>query len=204
MVQTQLVARGIADPGVLEAMGEIPRDEFVAARNRDRSYTDEPVSIGYGQTLSQPYMTALMAESLRLHGTESVLEVGCGCGYHAAVLARLAHRVFTIEIVPELAELASENLERSGIRNVHVVCGDGSVGLPEFAPFQGISVACAAPDVPPALLEQLADGGRLVIPVGTLHDQDLLLIEREGMSFHRRRITFCRFVPLLGRQGWHS
>jgi protein-L-isoaspartate(D-aspartate) O-methyltransferase len=205
MLETQLVVRGISDERVLSAMGDIPREEFVADSERNRCYYDEPVSIGYGQTLSQPYMTALMAECLHLTGTEKVLEVGGGCGYHAAVLGRLARDVFTIEIVPELAALARHNLDCAGADgNVQVICGDGSLGLPEHAPFDAISVACAAPEVPSALQEQLADGGRLVIPVGTLRDQDLLLIEREGNSFLRQRITLCRFVPLIGRQGWHS
>lgn len=203
MVETQLVARGIADPRALDAMASIPREEFVSERERIRAYLDEPVSIGYGQTLSQPYMTALMVECLGLGPRDRVLEVGGGCGYHAAVLGQLAGEVITIELVPELAALARENLRRTGFgSNVEVVCGDGSVGWEERAPYDAISVACAAPEVPEALLAQLAPEGRLVIPVGSREEQDLRLVRKHGSALSSRTVTYCRFVPLLGREGW--
>jgi protein-L-isoaspartate(D-aspartate) O-methyltransferase len=205
MVETQLSDRDIHDRRVLAVMGEIPRELFVADALRHRCYYDEPVSIGYGQTLSQPYMTALMAQCLELTGTENVLEVGAGCGYHAAVLGCLAARIVTIEIVPELAALARENLDRAGLGgNIEVIEGDGSLGWPPAAPYDAISVACAAPEVPAALRDQLTADGRLVIPVGSRYDQDLLLVRRSARSFTCRTVTYCRFVPLVGSQGWHG
>jgi len=204
MVDRQLRKRGIHDPRVLDAMLRIPREEFVPPDSRICSYQDEPLHIGYGQTISQPYMIALMAELLELTGTETVLEVGAGCGYHAAVLAMLAARVITIELIPALARQAEQNLQRvlPGI-NVTVISGDGSQGWPEAAPYGGISVAAAAPDVPEPLLAQLADGGRLVIPVGARFDQELRVIRKTGSATEDRVATFCRFVPLRGSEGWH-
>jgi protein-L-isoaspartate(D-aspartate) O-methyltransferase len=204
MVESQIAARGITDERILAAMQDLPREEFVEGRARERCYADEPVQIGYGQTMSQPYMTAIMAQTLALTGIEKVLEVGAGSGYHAALLSRLAAQVYALEIVPELAATAAENLARAGCDNVKVVCADGSLGWPPDAPYDAISVAAGAPQVPDALREQLADGGRLVIPVGTRQDQDLLVIRRDGSSFHSSIVTCCRFVPLLGRQGWQS
>jgi protein-L-isoaspartate(D-aspartate) O-methyltransferase len=203
MVDQQLRRRGIRDERVLAAMAEIPREEFVAPEARISAYDDGPISIGFGQTISQPYMTALMAEVLQLSGTETVLEVGAGSGYAAAVLGALAARVATVEIVPELAELARENLRRTGRGgNVQVVSGDGSLGYTDMAPYHGISVAAGAPDIPPALLEQLIDSGRLVIPVGEFDDQELQVVTRKGNAFERRVATLCRFVPLRGGEGW--
>jgi protein-L-isoaspartate(D-aspartate) O-methyltransferase len=203
MVETQLRRRGIRDPRVLAAMLEIPRQEFVPPESRLLSYQDEPIQIGQGQTISQPYMTALMAESLALRGTESVLEVGAGCGYASAVLGALAARVIAIEILPALAHLAIDNLRRTlRERNVQVVTGDGSAGYAEAAPFDAISVAAGAPDVPDALLAQLNDPGILVIPVGRLEDQELRIVTRRGARFESRVSTMCRFVPLRGREGW--
>lgn len=203
MVDRQLRARGIHDGRVLQAMLDIPRDEFVPAHCRDAVYEDEPLSIGYGQTISQPYMTALMAQTLALTGTERVLDVGSGSGYHAAVLGALAGQVVTIEIIPELAEIARWNLERTGrLHNIQVVCGDGSTGFPEEAPYSGISVAAGAPEVPVALLNQLAEGGRLVIPVGEMVDQELRVVTRVKDRFASQVVALCRFVPLRGFQGW--
>jgi len=203
MVESQLRARGIRDPRVLAAMLALPREEFVPEEHRHASYSDEPLPIGFGQTISQPYMTALMAERLELTGKEKVLEVGAGCGYHAAVLGALALRVITIEIIPELAAMARENLERTGRSgNVTVICGDGSAGWPELAPYDAISVAAAAPGVPPALLEQLADPGAMVIPVGGCSEQQLQVITRRGGRLQTRTSTPCRFVPLRGCGGW--
>ncbi|MGA3044471.1 MAG: protein-L-isoaspartate(D-aspartate) O-methyltransferase [Bryobacteraceae bacterium] len=203
MVDRQLRRRGIRDARVLDAMGAIPREEFVPHDCRVCSYQDEPLLIGYGQSISQPYMAALMAELLELTGTETVLDVGGGSGYHAAVLSRLAARVISIEIIPALARQAEQNLSRTGLgANVTVVCGDGSQGWPDAAPYQGISVAAAAPDIPDPLLAQLGDPGRLVIPVGDRYNQELRVIEKVGGVTHERVATFCRFVPLRGDGGW--
>jgi protein-L-isoaspartate(D-aspartate) O-methyltransferase len=204
MVDRQLRKRGIRNPRVLSAMLQIPREEFVPAEHRLYSYADEPVPIGHGQTISQPYMTALMAETLDLDGAETVLEVGAGCGYAAAVLGLLAARVVAVEIIPGLAALASANLRRTGYHgNITVLAGDGSVGCPELPTYDAISVAAGAPDVPQALLAQLSDPGRLVIPVGDRSDQDLRRIEKRRGEVECRTVTQCRFVPLRGGEGWH-
>jgi protein-L-isoaspartate(D-aspartate) O-methyltransferase len=203
MVENQLRKRGIQDPRVLAAMLEIPREEFVPLEFQFSAYGDDPIPIGYGQTISQPYMTALMAEVLELMGDETVLEVGTGSGYAAAVLGVLAARVITIEWIPELARLARYHLSRTGRDgNVLVICGDGSLGYPPLAPYDAISVAAAAPEVPPALLEQLNDLGCLVIPVGELSDQELRVMRKRGGRVETRVATLCRFVPLRGDEGW--
>lgn len=203
MVDRQLRKRGIRDPRVLEAMLRIPREEFVPPGSRACSYRDEPVPIGFGQTISQPYMIALMAELLELAGTETVLDVGAGSGYHAAVLGQLAARVISIEIVPALARQAEQNLARAGLgHNVTVVFGDGSLGWAAAAPYAAISVAAAAPTVPDALLAQLGDPGRLVIPVGDQRDQELRVVSKSGGVLSERIATFCRFVPLRGEGGF--
>jgi protein-L-isoaspartate(D-aspartate) O-methyltransferase len=205
MVDSQLRRRGIRDQRVLDAMGTLPREFFIAAAYHDLAYADDPAPIGCGQTISQPYMTALMCQCLALKGGESVLEIGAGSGYHAAVLGVLADKVITVEIVPELADLARANLAAAGLTGkVTVVEGDGCLGYPEQAPYDGISVAAAAPQVPSALLQQLRDGGRLVIPLGSFEDQDLIVLTRHGTKFDRRIATACRFVPLRGSQGWHD
>jgi protein-L-isoaspartate(D-aspartate) O-methyltransferase len=203
MVETQLRRRGIHDERVLQAMLEIPREEYVPAESRVMAYQDEPIHIGHGQTISQPYMTALMAESLELAGTETVLEVGAGCGYAAAVLGALAVRVVTVEIIPALAKLARENLRRTARdANVTVVCGDGSLGYLEAGPFDAISVAAGAPEIPAALLDQLKDPGRLVIPVGDYGDQELRVVSKQHGRIDYRVAVLCRFVPLRGGEGW--
>ena len=203
MVEAQLRRRNIRDERVLRAMSEIPREEFVPAEVRLFACRDEPVDIGYRQTISQPYMTALMAESLELDGHQTVLEVGAGCGYAAAVLGALTARVISVEIIPALAQRARENLKRTGRDgNVTVVLGDGSAGYAEWAPYDAISVAAGAPDIPGALLEQLNDPGRLVIPVGERHDQELRVVWKEGGRIDYRVATLCRFVPLRGGEGW--
>jgi protein-L-isoaspartate(D-aspartate) O-methyltransferase len=199
MVQTQLRRRGIHDAGVLAAMNAIPREEFVPAESRVIAYCDGPIHVGYGQTISQPYMTALMAELLRLTGTETVLEIGAGCGYAAAVLGKLAARVVALELIPGLAQLARANLRRTGCdSNVTVVEGDGCFGYPPLAPYPAISVAAAAPVIPPALLEQLDDPGCLAIPVGSGEDQELRAVWKRGGQIESRVAVFCRFVPLRG------
>jgi protein-L-isoaspartate(D-aspartate) O-methyltransferase len=203
MVEAQLRRRGIRDERVLRAMGQIPREEFVPRELRVLAYRDEPVQIGYGQTISQPYMTALMAEVLELKGTEAVLEVGSGCGYAAAVLGALAAQVITVEIVPGLVGLARGNLKRTMLDgNVAVVQGDGSMGYPEGAPYDAISVAAGAPELPQSLLDQLRDPGRLTIPVGGYDDQELQVVWKREGHLVSRVATHCRFVPLRGGEGW--
>jgi protein-L-isoaspartate(D-aspartate) O-methyltransferase len=203
MVERQIQSRGIRDPRLLEAMRTIPRERFIPEENRHLSCDDEPVAIGFGQTISQPYITALMVESLDLKGDELVLEVGGGCGYHAAVLGAVAARVVSVEIIPELADAARGTLQRNGLdRNVLIVTGDASGGWPEHAPYDAISVAAAAPDVPAGLLAQIRDLGRLVIPVGSMWDQELRVIVKSQGAIHSRLATYCRFVPLRGGAGW--
>lgn len=203
MVEKQLRRRGIRSPRVLAAMRQVPRHEFVPAIWRHAAYDDGPLPIGAGQTISQPYMVAAMAEALELSGGERVLEVGAGSGYAAAVLAELASEVFAIERLGALVRLARANLARAGYSRVRVVQGDGSLGHPEAAPFQAISVAAAAPDVPFRLIEQLdARGGRLAIPVGSLDDQELRLIHKLRDGLHTRVVNYCRFVPLQGELAW--
>ena len=198
MVSRQLHARGIRDERVLEAMLAIPREEFVATGDRGGAYVDEPLGIGYGQTISQPYMTALMAQCLELVGTETVLEVGAGCGYHAAVLGALAARVITVELIPELAAVARENLAKTGrLGNITVIAGDGSLGYLPEAPYDGISVAAAAAaEIPRALLDQLKDSGRMVIPVGPFADQELRVVRKRRGEIDWHVASYCRFVPL--------
>jgi protein-L-isoaspartate(D-aspartate) O-methyltransferase len=203
MVELQLRRRGIHDARVLNAMARIPREDFVKEEDRVASYSDAPVDIGFGQTISQPYMTALMTQCLELDGTETVLDVGTGSGYHAAVLGLLASRVFSIELVPELSAVARYALERTGLgSNITLLQGDGSLGFPQERPYQGISVGAGAPEIPNALLDQLDDPGTLVIPVGTLADQDLKVVTRRGGNITNRIVSQCRFVPLVGSQGW--
>ena len=202
MVEVQLRRRGIRDERVLAAMGAIPREEFVPAESRVVAYADGPTHVGYGQTISQPYMTALMAELLRLTGAETVLEVGAGCGYAAAVLGQLAARVVAVELIPALAQLARENLRRTGRDgNITLLEGDGWFGYPLLAPYRAISVAAAAPEIPATLLEQLDDPGCLVIPVGSGYDQELRALWKRGGRIESRVATLCRFVPLRGGGG---
>lgn len=203
MVETQIRHRGIRDERLLRALETIPREEFVPHEARVLAYGDDPIPIGHGQTISQPYMTALMTELLELTGVENVLEVGAGSGYHAAVLGALAATVVTIELIPALAAAARRNLERTGRdANVLVVCADGSQGHPQLAPYDAISVAAGAPDVPATLLNQLADPGRLVIPVGERGDQELRVVWKRNARLETRGSTPCRFVPLRGEEGW--
>jgi protein-L-isoaspartate(D-aspartate) O-methyltransferase len=202
MVETQIRRRHITDGRVLECLERVPRHEFVRAEFRNRAYEDAPLPIGDGQTISQPYIVAAMSAALRLQGDERVLEIGTGCGYQAAVLACLAREVFTVEFRAVLATEAAERLARLGYENVHVHCGDGTLGLPEFAPYHAILVAAAAPTAPAPLLAQLTDGGRMVVPVGDVENQDLQLIERSHDSFRTTTLEPCRFVPLLGAHGW--
>ncbi len=198
MVATQIVARGVADGRTLAALRKVPRHLFVPPAALGRAYADHPVPIGHGQTISQPYIVAFMTEALRLRGGETVLEVGTGCGYQAAVLGELAAQVYTIEIVTPLAEEAAARLQRLGYGNVHVRAGDGYLGWPEHAPFDAIMVTAAAPRIPEPLKQQLRDGGRLIIPVGE-EWQELVLLTRHGGRFEERRVLPVRFVPMTGK-----
>jgi protein-L-isoaspartate(D-aspartate) O-methyltransferase len=202
MVEAQIRKRHVTDTRVLECLERVPRHEFVPPEFRARAYEDAPLPIGEGQTISQPYIVAAMTAALRLQGNERVLEIGTGFGYQAAVLACLAREVFGVELRAALATQAAERLSRLGYTNVHVHCGDGTLGLPEFAPYDAILVAAAAPSVPTPLFAQLADGGRMVVPVGGVENQDLRLIQRSHDTFHTTILEPCRFVPLLGAHGW--
>jgi protein-L-isoaspartate(D-aspartate) O-methyltransferase len=202
MVEEQLRGRDVVDDRVLAAMGRVPRELFVPERLRRRAYDDAALPIGDGQTISQPYMVARIAEALALDGRERVLDVGSGSGYQAAVLAELAAEVDTIERIPELAEQARMNLEAAGYGRVDVHLGDGSRGLPDRAPFGAIAVAAAAPELPQTLYEQLEPRGRLVVPVGRRGIQHLEVIVRSPEGPAVLRSVPCRFVPLVGEEGF--
>jgi protein-L-isoaspartate(D-aspartate) O-methyltransferase len=202
MVDEQLRARGIADERVLAAMERVPRELFVPEAYRRSAYDDAALPIGEGQTISQPYMVARICEVLALRGDERVLDVGTGSGYQAAVLAELAGEVHTIERLPVLADRAREALAAAGYERVHVHVGDGTLGLPDHAPFAAIAVAAAAPTVPPSLYGQLEPGGRLVLPVGGRGGQELQLVVRSPEGPAVLRSVPCRFVPLVGAEGF--
>jgi protein-L-isoaspartate(D-aspartate) O-methyltransferase len=202
MVDTQLRGRDIVDERVLRAMEKVPRELFVEARERPRAYDDAALPIGGGQTISQPYMVARICEALRLSGDERVLDVGTGSGYQAAVLAELAAEVYTIERIAELAERARERLAGAGYERVHVHVGDGTLGLPEHAPFDAIAVAAAAPGFPETLYEQLKPRGRLVVPVGSPRGQRLEVAVRSPEGPALIHSVPCRFVPLVGAEGF--
>jgi protein-L-isoaspartate(D-aspartate) O-methyltransferase len=202
MVEEQIRRRHINDESVLAAMAQVPRHEFVPPEFRGRAYEDAPLPIGEGQTISQPYIVAAMTFALHLSGAEKVLEIGTGCGYQAAILGCLAKEVYTIESRSELAAEACDRLARLGYANVHVHCGDGTLGLPELAPFDAILVAAAAPSIPAPLIEQVAQGGRMIVPVGDAENQDLQLIERMDGTLRTTMLEPCRFVPLIGAYGW--
>lgn len=203
MVEYQIARRGVADERVLDAMCKVPRHLFVPPEYTDEAYDDHPLPIGSGQTISQPYIVAFMTEQLALQGDENVLEVGTGSGYQAAVLAQLVRKVHTIERVPELANLAVERFKQLKINNIQVHIGDGSLGWPPAAPYQAILVTAAAPDAPQALLDQLALGGRLIVPVGERFHQNLELWRRDKDGLHYQNVLPVMFVPLMGEQGWN-
>lgn len=204
MVEEQIIKRGISNKRVVEAMLRVPRHKFVEEALQEKAYGDYPLPIGYGQTISQPYMVALMTQCLELRGTERVLEVGTGSGYQAAILGELAEKVFSIERVKELALRSRRILEELNYKNVLILNRDGSCGLPEFSPYQGIIVTAAAPEVPEPMIEQLADGGRLVIPKGNRFTQTLLVIEKKGNTLLTTEAGECVFVPLIGKYGWED
>jgi len=204
MVEEQLRSRGIRDPRVLAAMSKVPREEFIASDDLRDAYGDHPLPIGAGQTVSQPYIVAAMVEALEMQPPDRVLEVGTGTGYEAAILGELAAEVWTIERHEELANKAREILARLGYPNVHVLHGDGSLGLPEQAPFDKILVAAGAPRIPDSLVAQLVDGGRLVVPVGNRAEQQVHILRKLGSETVVTTHELCRFVPLVGQEGWES
>ena len=197
MVRDTIAARGVRDASVLAAMRKVPRHLFIPSDFLRQAYADHPLPIGHGQTISQPYIVAFMTEALALRGGETVLEVGTGCGYQAAVVAEIAARVHTMEIVTALGDGARERLTRFGYANVEVRVGDGFRGWPDAAPFDGILVTAAAPRVPESLKAQLKDGGRLVLPLGQ-EDQELVLITRHAERFEQQQLLPVRFVPMTG------
>jgi protein-L-isoaspartate(D-aspartate) O-methyltransferase len=202
MVERQLRRRGIEDERVLDAMGRVPRELFVLEDDRAHAYDDGPHAIGHGQTISQPYMVALICEVARVREGDKVLDIGTGSGYQAAVLAELGAEVHTVERISELAKRARENLQAAGYGAVDVCVGDGSLGLPDAAPFEAITVAAAAPELPKALYEQLSPRGRLVVPVGGAGGQRLEVVVRSPEGPAVARSVPCRFVPLLGAEGF--
>jgi protein-L-isoaspartate(D-aspartate) O-methyltransferase len=204
MVARQIRDRGICSERVLEAMQAVPRHLFVPPEQIYEAYADQPLPIGEGQTISQPFMVAAMAEALSLEDNERVLEIGAGSGYQAAVLSLLAREIIAIEAQPLLARSARERLGRLGFRNVQIEEGDGSLGWPPAAPYDAILVTAAAPAVPPPLIEQLAQVGRLVIPVGRAEHQELMRIIKRDAAISQEALYPCRFVPLVGRYGWQD
>jgi protein-L-isoaspartate(D-aspartate) O-methyltransferase len=202
MVEEQLRRRGIRDERVLHAMAVVLREEFIVERYRDQAYADHPLPIPLGQTVSQPFIVARMIEAAEVSPGNKVLEVGTGTGYEAAILAEIGARVLTIERHAELAALARIHLDQMKFTAVHVITGDGSEGLLEEAPFDAILVAAAVPDFPPALFEQLVEGGRMVIPIGPPDLQALHVVRKENGQMVARKLDDCRFVPLIGKQGY--
>lgn len=202
MVKSQLIPRGIRDKGVLHAMGKVQRHRFVGEDVLEEAYHDHPLPIGHKQTISQPYIVALMTQALELTGVEKTLEVGTGSGYQTAVLAELSTEVFTVERILPLMQRAREILSGLGYVNIHFKAADGTLGWPENGPYDAILVTAGAPSIPKPLREQLAEGGRLVIPVGNRYSQELIKITRNGASFDEQYLGGCRFVDLIGVHGW--
>jgi protein-L-isoaspartate(D-aspartate) O-methyltransferase len=204
MVETQIAARGVSDERVLSAMRDVPRHLFVPESYQSAAYNDSPLPIGKGQTISQPYIVAVMTDLLGVLPTNKVLEIGSGSGYQAAILGRLARTVVTVERIPEVAEMARANLARVGITNVRVVSGNGTLGYPEGAPYDGILVTAATPSVPQPLIDQMAEGGRLVAPVGSRDLQELIRLTKKEGQTTREFFGGVVFVPLLGEHGWQE
>ena len=204
MVETQIGARGIRDERVLSAMRRVPRHIFVPEKARAAAYGDYPLPIGHGQTISQPYIVAMMTTLLQINPDDRVLEIGAGSGYQAAILGTLAKEVISIERIPEVAHLAQENLSAAGIPNVRVIVGDGTLGYPERAPYDGVLITASTPSVPPPLIDQLVEGGRLVAPVGSRDLQELIRLTRKGSDITREFFGGVVFVPLVGEHGWEQ
>ncbi len=202
MIRGHLQDRGITDPRILDAFRRVPRERFVSPKHLRDAYADYPLPIGLGQTISQPYIVALMIQELDVQPSDRVLDVGSGSGYQTALLATLAEKVFAVEQFADLSERAQKTLNDLGITNVHFRVGDGSVGLPDEAPFERIICGAAAPDLPAPWVEQLVDGGRIVLPVGGRDSQTLLRVEKHGPDIRQTNICGVRFVPLLGEKGW--
>lgn len=200
MVRTQIEARGIKDKRVLRVMRTVPRHKFVLPVYQKIAYSDRPLPIGYGQTISQPYIVALMTESLKLKGDEKVLEIGTGSGYQAAILAELTKEVYTIEIISGLTKRAEKTLKKLGYKNIKVKCGDGYLGWPKYASFDAIIVTCAPDHIPQPLIDQLAEGGRMVIPIADTYPQRLTLIQKKKGKIVQEIITGCMFVPMTGEE----
>jgi protein-L-isoaspartate(D-aspartate) O-methyltransferase len=204
MIDDQIIRRGIADKRVLNAIRSVPRHIFVSEDYQHLAYSDGPLPIGFGQTISQPYIVALMVSELHLTGSEKVLEVGSGCGYQAAILAHMARKITTLEIIPELAKRAEHTIDQLKLLNVQVICGDGSLGCLKDAPYDAILISAAAPKVPEPLLEQLAEGGRLIIPVGSRGFQQLEIWSRIDKKLSSEVTISVAFVPLRGKHGWQN
>jgi len=204
MVAEQLIGRGIADKRVLEAFRKVPRHEFVPENLRTSAYSDYPLPIGNGQTISQPYMVALMTECLGLEGDEKVLEIGTGSGYQLAILAELCHEVYSVERFEELAQNSKEVMTRLGYNNFKIKVSDGTLGWEEFAPYDGVIVTAGAPGIPESLAAQTKEGGRIVIPIGSEFSQVLTVAEKKGRAVNARPVCGCMFVPLVGKDGWKS
>lgn len=202
MVENQLRRRGINDELVLKAMGRVPRHEFVPPEYIKDAYGDFPVPIGFGQTISQPYCVAAMTEALKLKGREKVLEVGTGCGYQAAILAEIAKKVYTLEVIKELADFSNKNIKSNGYNNVKVILGNGEEGYKEGYPYDGILITAACKEIPKQLQEQLKEGGRMVIPVGNRAFQKLKVFTKRKNELKEEFLFDCRFVPLIGKAGW--
>jgi protein-L-isoaspartate(D-aspartate) O-methyltransferase len=202
MVEQQIRARGVTNPRVLEAMREIPRHIFIPPPYDSSAYADSPLPIGNGQTISQPYIVALMTELLDPHPEDSVLEIGAGSGYQAAVLSMLAYRVTSIERIPSVADLARKNLAGIGLKNIRIVVGDGTAGYPENAPYDRIMITAATPAIPPPLISQLKEGGTLVAPVGGREIQELIALKKQDTKTLQTHHGGVRFVPLIGEFGW--
>ena len=202
MVKTQLISRGIFDKLVLNAMKKVPRERFIPKDLEGSAYDDCALPIGEGQTISQPYMVAIMTEKLGLSDGEKVLEIGTGSGYQAAILAEIAKEVITIERIPVIAERSRKIFDELGYTNIKVIVGDGTLGLPEKAPFGGIIVTAGSPDIPKPLVDQLSDGGKLVIPVGETFEQTLTVVTKHDGKLDIESSIGCVFVPLVGKFGW--
>lgn len=204
MVEEQIIARGIKNKKVLEAFYKVPRHRFISDELRDNAYSDYPIPIGEGQTISQPYIVALMTECLDLSGAEKVLEIGTGSGYQTAILSELTKRVYSIERVTNLAKRAEAVLNELGYKNIWIKIGDGTLGWPEESPFDRVIITAASPHIPPPLVEQLSEKGKIVIPLGETFSQVLTVAEKKNNKLQYQQVCGCVFVPLVGKYGWKN